>query len=64
MHFNIHHRLSLLLILVLSAGCEWDYPLSQPEDAAAEPKLFGVWKLVGNYDYSSLSGGDKNDADC
>jgi hypothetical protein len=56
MHFNIHQRLSLLLILVLSAGCEWDYPLSQTEDAVAEPKLFGVWKLVGNYDYSSPSG--------
>jgi hypothetical protein len=52
MHFNIHQRLSLLLILVLFAGCEWDYPLSQPEDAVAEAKLFGAWKLVANYDYS------------
>ena len=56
MHFNIHQRPNLLLLLVLFAGCEWDYPLSQPEEAVVETKLVGAWKLVGNYDYSSPSG--------
>ena len=50
------HYLSLLLILVVFTGCEWDYPLSPPEDAALEAKLVGAWKLVANYDYSNPSG--------
>jgi|GEM_PF-3126953 len=60
MRRRIRHFLSLLVILVACAGCEWDYPLSQPEEALAEVKLFGVWKLVGNYDYSSPSGVTKS----
>ena len=55
MYINTRHQLSPLLILVVFAGCEWDYPLSQPEDAVAEAKLFGVWKLDASYDYSDAS---------
>ncbi|MBT4012837.1 MAG: hypothetical protein HN617_11725 [Planctomycetaceae bacterium] len=56
MHNNSRHPLSLFLLLIVIAGCEWDYPLSPPEDAVADTKLFGVWKLVANYDYSNPSG--------
>ena len=56
MRFNSCHHLILLLILAVLAGCEWDYPLSQPVDAVAEAKLMGPWKLVANYDYSNPSG--------
>ena len=59
MHINIRHHLTLLLILVVFAGCEWDYPLSQPEDAVAEAKIVGPWKVVANYDYGDLSGATK-----
>jgi len=59
MRFNSCHHLSLLLILPVLAGCEWDYPLSQPVDAVAEAKLMGPWKLVANYDYGDSSGATK-----
>jgi len=56
MRINIRHPLSLLFILVVFAGCEWDYPLSQPEEAVAEAKIVGPWKLVVNYDYGDPPG--------
>ena len=59
MHINGRNFLSLILILVVFAGCEWDYPLSQPEDAVAEAKIVGPWKVVANYDYGDLSGATK-----
>jgi hypothetical protein len=59
MRINIRHPLSLLLILVVFAGCEWDYPLSQPAEAVAEAKIVGPWKLVANYDYGDPSGATK-----
>ncbi|MEE2844688.1 MAG: hypothetical protein VX761_09300 [Planctomycetota bacterium] len=51
--------MSCLLILVVVAGCEWDYPLSQPADAVAEARLMGPWKVVANYDYGDPSGAVK-----
>ena len=51
--------MSWLLILVVVAGCEWDYPLSQPETAVAEAKMIGPWKVVANYDYGDPSGATK-----
>jgi hypothetical protein len=59
MHINSRQHLSLLLILVVFAGCEWDYPLSQPADAVAEAKIVGPWKVVANYDYGDPSGTTK-----
>ena len=59
MHINSRNFLSLIFILVVFAGCEWDYPLSQPEDAVAEAKIVGPWKVVANYDYGDLSGATK-----
>jgi len=59
MRTNCCHLLSLLLSLVVFAGCEWDYPLSQPEEAVAEAKMVGPWKLVANYDYGDPSGAKK-----
>ena len=56
MYINSRKFLSWLLILVVFAGCEWDYPLSQPADAVAEARLMGPWKVVANYDYGDPSG--------
>jgi hypothetical protein len=60
MRRRIRHFLSLLVILVACAGCEWDYPLSQPEEAVAESKLVGPWKLVANYNYADPAGATKS----
>ena len=59
MYINRRNCLSWLLILVVVAGCEWDYPLSQPADAVAEARLMGPWKVVANYDYGDPSGAVK-----
>ncbi len=59
MYINSRKFLSCLLILVVVAGCEWDYPLSQPADAVAEARLMGPWKVVANYDYGDPSGAVK-----
>ncbi len=60
MRRRIRHFLSLLVIHIACVGCEWDYPLSQPEEAVAESKLVGPWKLVANYDYADPSGATKS----
>lgn len=60
MRRHIPHFLSLLVILIACVGCEWDYPLSQPEEAVDESKLVGPWKLVANYDYSDPAGATKS----
>lgn len=46
----------LVAVLVTITGCEWDYPLSHPEEAVAVSKLVGPWKLVANYDYGDPAG--------
>jgi len=59
MHIDHRHYLSVLFVLTVIAGCEWDYPLSQSEEAGAEVKLVGPWKLVATYDYRDLTGANK-----
>ena len=47
--------ITMLLTVLLVAGCEWDYPLSSPQQGKRDDSLVGFWRLKTANDNCILS---------